>query len=460
MSSQRISLGVRPLGGGNTPWSGSEPVNAALIAGGGAAFLRHVAQVGGHAQIRLSATPAGEPTDAGPRFTPALETYLEAFLFEGAGEPITLGGPDSAGASHPDPTEPYFWTPTNSAEWLTWATSQTTDAEVFLTLDDGVLAEAVEVEPEGISAGEPTLTASLTIFNPYVALEPEGISAGLPGLTASLEILETEVAIQPAGIAAGNPTLTARLVISDDLVIVRPAGVSAGIPSLTARVVIPEETVSLQPAGIAAGNPTLTARVAVLVTAFVDLSTLPLRVAWAIRIPEFGWRVWSGVEQVTVGGEVWTGAGHILDLDAAEVQIGEPVQRLSLRLALVNRALRDLVLQDLGPLRIEVHWWRYSQDGGWTVLRRRIIGRLSQGGLQGGFWSAEVEATPYLPGRAVRWSHEDQQTRYPGDRGMELLGSIASGARVAWPPAPRDRSGGGGGDAGTPGELPDEIPIA
>ena len=122
-----------------TGWQGAVLIDPAFVVGGGVAYLRHIQRVGISVRIRLSATETGEPLDAGPEFTGALETADEAFTFAGTnGATFTLKGPGHADNTFADSSEPYFWTPDNNTAMTAWFADRAGNFTV--TLDDGVEA--------------------------------------------------------------------------------------------------------------------------------------------------------------------------------------------------------------------------------------------------------------------------------------------------------------------------------
>ncbi len=136
MPSQTISLGPATFAG-DPNWQGSILISPDFISGHGTAYLRSIERLGPSIRIRLSATADGEPTDAGPEFTPELEQAAQALTFQGNSS-LTLKGPGHPDNTFSDPTEPYFWTPDNGQAFVSWMSAQN-QAEVFLTLDDGIV---------------------------------------------------------------------------------------------------------------------------------------------------------------------------------------------------------------------------------------------------------------------------------------------------------------------------------
>ena len=120
------------------PWSGAIQIDSSLVADGGAAYLRYVAHSAGSISLRLSATATGVPPLPGPELSEDFEGYDEAVvLTDGSGNTVTIRGPAHPDNTSTDPTEPYSWTPENSADFTAWSAAAV-DSEISITLDDGI----------------------------------------------------------------------------------------------------------------------------------------------------------------------------------------------------------------------------------------------------------------------------------------------------------------------------------
>ena len=153
MTRQVIPLGVQPFGeqpiGGE--WHGALRLDAALVDGGGEAWLREIDNIGSSIRFRIDATASGDGTAAGPEWSAALEGAAGALTFaEAGGASVTLPGPGHADNAFADQTEPYFWTPPGSL-WGDWL-SGLGAGEVTLTLDDGITAIALRCAAEAGAA--------------------------------------------------------------------------------------------------------------------------------------------------------------------------------------------------------------------------------------------------------------------------------------------------------------------
>lgn len=118
-----VSHTMTLTGGGTYLWTANAQLDAALTAGGAAAYFRSLRLISPSISMRLSASPdAGD--GAGPEFTDGIETGTGVFVLSTMDETssVTFNGPAHADNDrfHPDPTEPYDWTPPDNAvrEWV------------------------------------------------------------------------------------------------------------------------------------------------------------------------------------------------------------------------------------------------------------------------------------------------------------------------------------------------------
>ena len=115
---QTVDLGAWNFGG----FTGAILIEPDLIVGRATAYLRQVDWASGTGvSLLLSTTDTGQPHTAGPEFIPDVEDYSLAFTFaDSGGGSVVIGGPNDPDSSSLDPTEPYYWLPSNNFEWLTW----------------------------------------------------------------------------------------------------------------------------------------------------------------------------------------------------------------------------------------------------------------------------------------------------------------------------------------------------
>ena len=177
-------------------------------------------------------------------------------------------------------------------------------------------------------------------------------------------------------------------------------------------------------------SPTGTGR-----TAMADPLTAPL-IAWLADFKDSGHKFWSGENDLTLNGVLYQGRSFI-SLSTSEASLDAPRRRMTASFPAVDGELRAMLMQDPGPLIVEIRWI-YSLDHGqtWLFVPRKFIGRLSTPIIREGTYTIEIETYggDIDRGRPLRWSDEDQQRRYPGDRGMEFMRALSEGIDTKWPP--------------------------
>ena len=154
-------------------------------------------------------------------------------------------------------------------------------------------------------------------------------------------------------------------------------------------------------------------------------------------------RLWTGYGTLTFGGRNYTGTGSVLGVSEVETVPGEPDKRVTLSLSGISLATRRQFLQDVGPMEVQIEWV-FSLDRGktWSKAPNDMTpftfhGQLSSPSMTQGVLTVEVETMRgnVDRGKPLRWSHEDQQRRHPGDKGMEYMRALANeGVTTAWPP--------------------------
>ena len=150
-------------------------------------------------------------------------------------------------------------------------------------------------------------------------------------------------------------------------------------------------------------------------------------------------RLWTGQGALTIGGLRYEGGGQALEVGEAETRSGDPDRRMTITLSGIPAKIRRKFLQDVGPAAVTIEWV-YSRDSGasWTkVAELSFRGRLSTPSLSDGVFRIEVETLrgDVDRGRPLRWSNEDQQRRFPGDKGLEDMRALSrEGTETGWPP--------------------------
>lgn len=206
MARQTITLGANPFDGANI-WRGAERINAALIHGGGPAFLRHIQFfTSGYLYVLLSTTATEADNLRGPDFTDAVEQAAAAFTFaEAGGRSVVVGGPDAPGANADD-TEPYLWQPPGGTDAFRIWRNGLGSGIVTLTIDD---AAGTSPDPDPDPPGpDPPVTPSLAV-SPGT-LTP-AFDATVTSYTVEIDHPYTSFDVDvPAGVAGGGPYAIAK----------------------------------------------------------------------------------------------------------------------------------------------------------------------------------------------------------------------------------------------------------
>ena len=171
-------------------------------------------------------------------------------------------------------------------------------------------------------------------------------------------------------------------------------------------------------------------------------------VGWAAIIEGIGlsreyFRVWSGVGQLEIDGDVFEGTtfegGAFASVSPIEHSVGSPSSRVNISIAVPSAVVRDMLNIDIGPVWIRV-FNIVSQDNGlsWEKLPTGIAGRLSRPSfdVEGSVYTIEIEtySGDADRGRPKIWSEDSQKRDYQGDRGFDFARKIESGVEIRWPP--------------------------
>ncbi len=145
------------------------------------------------------------------------------------------------------------------------------------------------------------------------------------------------------------------------------------------------------------------------------------------------YRFWSGADDLTLDGETYQGRSFIA-LSPAEASLEAPDRRMtaSFHMGPLTTAQRIELLQDPGPLTVQIEWIASTDQGqSWTRMPRKFVGRLSRPAIRNGIYTIEIETYggDVDRGRPLKWSHEDQQGRFPGDLGSNTCARLRVASR-------------------------------
>ena len=177
-----------------------------------------------------------------------------------------------------------------------------------------------------------------------------------------------------------------------------------------------------------------------------SITGLSRMVGWTMEIEGIGappepYRVWSGEGNLTLEDILYQGTsgdnGAFINVSSLTDEVSAPSARARVSIAVPTEAVREMLELDLGPVRVFLSYI-WSGDGGrsWVRAPVGLAGLLSRPEFENGVYSVELEtwAGDADRGEPRYWSHETQQSLYPGDRGFEFARSISQGVDIRWPP--------------------------
>ena len=149
-------------------------------------------------------------------------------------------------------------------------------------------------------------------------------------------------------------------------------------------------------------------------------------------------RFWTGRGRLDYQGDLFEGGGRAVGVGEIELVSGNPDRRLTITLSSIPPSVRAEFLQDVGAVEVEVSLI-FSADRGstWRAAPLSYSGRLSSPTMVNGRLTVELETLrgDVDHGETRYWSHEDQERRYPGDKGFEYMRQLAQkGTETSWPP--------------------------
>ncbi len=158
-----------------------------------------------------------------------------------------------------------------------------------------------------------------------------------------------------------------------------------------------------------------------------------------IKFPSGDLRLWSGLGPITFGGHEWIGAGDLGKISPIEETT--KLESAGLKLTLAGVKFENLALA-LGELRqglpVEL-WLGFMTNSDELIADPASVfaGETDQADIHED--GATVDITISVESRMQllqqkkerRRTHEDQQIRYPGDRGFEYVAALQN-AEIKW----------------------------
>lgn len=151
-------------------------------------------------------------------------------------------------------------------------------------------------------------------------------------------------------------------------------------------------------------------------------------------------RLWTGLEDLEFdeagSTNTWLGAGQAIEIGNMSSHTIASDDKLILTFNALTEEYRNRWLVPVGPKPIEVRTIASDDYGiSWTILPQVKKGLLSNPVYEDGVYRIQV-VHPFEIRQSLKplnWSHEDQQARHPGDRGLEYMRRIANGVEAKWP---------------------------
>lgn len=164
----------------------------------------------------------------------------------------------------------------------------------------------------------------------------------------------------------------------------------------------------------------------------IDLLTAPIR-------------LWDGVGTITAGGYEWLGAGGLGSISGLEQAIGGRAPETTFGFSGVDDALRDAFVANFRTeakgRRIRVAL-QFLLDEGCkavgspytlaTLIMKRPTISLNEDGTADITASAESLYALQNPSQKSLYTDRDQQTRFPGDKGLEFVSTLQNKV-LTWP---------------------------
>ena len=149
-------------------------------------------------------------------------------------------------------------------------------------------------------------------------------------------------------------------------------------------------------------------------------------------------RMWTGLGPLMFEGEMYSGIGSILNIEAVNISPDGTSSQATVRMNATDPLIRAAALRDVKDPLIKMRWI-YSADGGhnWTTAPLSAVGRLNGAGLNGAEFLLTLAIGPQIaidPSRIFQWTHEDTLRRNPAWGGFEFVRQLEGGVIVDWKP--------------------------
>ncbi len=147
-------------------------------------------------------------------------------------------------------------------------------------------------------------------------------------------------------------------------------------------------------------------------------------------------RLWDGYRDLTVGGNVYTGAGTLLSVSQISEDAEISAKGISVKLSAIDATILSYALTEnytYRPMSVYVG----TVDGAVVYSYKVFSGRMDVMSIVENGETAEVSLTgesrliDLERPRVRRWTSEDQKSLYGGDLGFDFLNSIQE-KEIVW----------------------------
>jgi len=152
-------------------------------------------------------------------------------------------------------------------------------------------------------------------------------------------------------------------------------------------------------------------------------------------------RLWGGLGTIAFGGETYLGAGTLGTVSAARESAKLEAHGITLGLSGIPSYLVALALAEPYQGRKVTVYLGFLSAAGVVIPDPLVLweGRMDTMELEDGAETASIalqcesRAIAFKRSRERRWTHEEQQTDYAGDRGFEYVAGLQD-KRFVWRP--------------------------
>jgi hypothetical protein len=158
--------------------------------------------------------------------------------------------------------------------------------------------------------------------------------------------------------------------------------------------------------------------------------------------------LWSGTQSIVWNSQTWLGAGGLINMSTVEEGSTVEAKGITLSMSGVSTDFLSDILNEFSVGLPAIVYLGFFEDDGVTLIPDPIIswaGRTDQPTIEmdGSTATISVNCENQLVEMNIavdrRYTNEDQQLDFPGDRGMEFVNSIQD-VRIFWGQVPSSKN--------------------